>query len=559
VTDTAASPVNALAERTLQAYLELSPTMATLYGDERYADQLEDPSPQGRARKRALWQQVLGDAGTIATDGLAEDERITLHVLKVLARRGIREDDQRVHLLFAAHHMDGPQSLLPQVVQFQPADTPERLEKLLARLRAYGPFVEAYIGQLREGIETGLTVPRVVAERSIDQLERLLATPIEEAVIPAMARVASEAQRERVREVVRDVIYPAETAYLAVLRREYLPATREDPGLGSAPDGEAIYRTQIHTWTTLDLEPETVHHVGLEEMTAVDEQRRLLARANGFGDDVARYRRALQDDPSNRAATPEGLLERAREDIERAMAVVPRSFSRLPRAGCIVKATEPFKEKDAPFAYYFPPAVDGSRPGTYYVNAYDLPSRYFSTLASTTYHEAVPGHHFQLSLETENPDLVPFRRLVARAAAGAFVEGWGLYAEALADELGLYRNDGERLGMLDARAWRAARLVVDSGIHALGWTRRRSIDYLLATGLTETDAVIETDRYISLPGQALAYMTGMREILRLRRELEARDGDRFDLRGFHDQVIGHGSLPLGTLAAELPSWVRPLA
>ena len=559
MTDTAASPVNALAERTLQAYLELSPTMATLYGDERYADQLEDPSPQGRARKRALWQQVLGDAGTIATDGLAEDERITLHVLKVLARRGIREDDQRVHLLFAAHHMDGPQSLLPQVVQFQPADTPERLEKLLARLRAYGPFVEAYIGQLREGIETGLTVPRVVAERSIDQLERLLATPIEEAVIPAMARVASEAQRERVREVVRDVIYPAETAYLAVLRREYLPATREDPGLGSAPDGAAIYRTQIHTWTTLDLEPETVHHVGLEEMTAVDEQRRLLARANGFGDDVARYRRALQDDPSNRAATPEGLLERAREDIERAMAVVPRSFSRLPRAGCIVKATEPFKEKDAPFAYYFPPAVDGSRPGTYYVNAYDLPSRYFSTLASTTYHEAVPGHHFQLSLETENPDLVPFRRLVARAAAGAFVEGWGLYAEALADELGLYRNDGERLGMLDARAWRAARLVVDSGIHALGWTRRRSIDYLLATGLTETDAVIETDRYISLPGQALAYMTGMREIMRLRRELEARDGDRFDLRGFHDQVIGHGSLPLGTLAAELPSWVRPLA
>jgi uncharacterized protein (DUF885 family) len=237
------------------------------------------------------------------------------------------------------------------------------------------------------------------------------------------------------------------------------------------------------------------------------------------------------------------------------MAIAPRYFGTLPKAGCDVKAVEEFKEKDAPFAYYFPPATDGSRGGTYYANGYDLASRKYTKLATTTYHEAVPGHHFQIALEQENPNLSVFRRLGARIVGGAYVEGWGLYSEKLADEMGLFRNDGERFGMLDAVAWRAARLVVDTGLHALRWTRQRSIDFLLETGLSETDATIETDRYIAWPGQALTYMVGCREIERLRAELAARDGSRFDLREFHDQVLAHGSLPLATLARELPNWV----
>ena len=245
------------------------------------------------------------------------------------------------------------------------------------------------------------------------------------------------------------------------------------------------------------------------------------------------------------------------EDIGRAAEVAPRVFGRLPRAACEVRPVEAFKEKDAPFAYYFPPTIDGSRPGIYYVNTYDLPSRTYSKLASTTFHEAIPGHHFQISLEMEHPGLNVFRRLGARSAGGAYIEGWGLYAERLADELGLYRTAAERFGMLDAQAWRASRLIVDSGMHALGWSRQQSVDWLLDTGLSETDASIETDRYIVWPGQALTYMTGMREIRRLRRELEARDGDRFDIKRFHDEVIGHGSLPLATLTRELPRWVTP--
>jgi uncharacterized protein (DUF885 family) len=237
------------------------------------------------------------------------------------------------------------------------------------------------------------------------------------------------------------------------------------------------------------------------------------------------------------------------------MAAAPIFFGGLPKAGCEVRIVEEFKEKDAPFAYYFPPATDGSRGGVYYANGYDLPSRKYTKLATTTYHEAVPGHHFQIALEQENPNLSTFRRLGSRLVGGAYAEGWGLYSEKLADEMGLFRNEAERFGMLDAVAWRAARLVVDTGLHALRWTRQQSIDFLLQAGLSETDATIETDRYIAWPGQALTYMIGCREIEKLRREISARDGSRFDLRGFHDAVLAHGSLPLATLSRELPNWV----
>ena len=408
---------------------------------------------------------------------------------------------------------------------------------------------------LREGIASGLTAPRIVAERTIAQIERMLDVPIESAIVPSMVSVTTEADRERVREAVRDVAYPADAAFLDVLRNEYLAATRDEPGLWSAPDGEALYRTAIRSWTTLDLDPEAVHQMGLEDLDRIDEERRRIARGAGHGDDIDAYRRALEADPANRPSTKQELVARAAEDIERGLAEAPRYFGRLPRVGCEVRPVEEFKEKDAPFAYYYPPTLDGSRPGIYYANGYDLPSRTYTKLATTTYHEAVPGHHFQIALEMENPNLNTFRRLGARMVGASYVEGWGLYSERLADEMGLFRSEGERFGMLDAQAWRAARLVVDTGLHALRWPRQRSIDFLRMVGLSETDAVIETDRYICWPGQALTYKVGQREIERLRAELTARDGADFDIRTFHDAVLGHGSLPLATLSRELPGWV----
>jgi uncharacterized protein (DUF885 family) len=551
----AGSPVDALADRFWEAILELNPTTATFYGDPRYADRLEDPGPEGRAKTRALMEKTADEARAISTDGLPTEERITRDMLLVIAELNIEEDDQRLHELRVVDQMGGPQQLLPQMTQFQPADTPEGLEAFIGRLHAYPAFMAANSQILIDGMHSGLTAPRIVTERTIAQIERMLAVPVDEAIIPSMAKVASEADRERIREVVRDVVTPADTAFLDTLRGEYRHASREEPGIWSAPNGDQLYRTAIRSWTTLDLDPEEVHRTGLDEIEQIEAERREIARAAGYGDDTVAYRAALDADSANTPKTKAELVERATEDIERAMAAAPRYFGVLPRAGCDVRPVEEYKEKDAPFAYYYPPSTDGSRSGIYYANGYDLPSRKYTKLATTTYHEAAPGHHFQITLEMENPHLNTFRRLGARMVGGAYVEGWGLYSERLADEMGLFRNEAERFGMLDAQAWRAARLVVDTGLHALRWERQRSIDFLQKTGLSETDAVIETDRYICWPGQALTYKVGQREIERLRAELSARDGSSFDLRAFHDAVLGHGSLPLATLSRELPNWV----
>jgi uncharacterized protein (DUF885 family) len=547
--------VDALAERFWESILALNPTTATVYGDERYADRLEDPGPDGRQAMRSLMERTVAEASSVPTDGLPTEQRITLDMLRVVGELHIEEDDQRLDQLRVVDQMGGPQQLLPQLTQFQPADTPERLEAFIARLHAYPAYMAANEEILREGLASGLTAPRIVAERTIGQIERMLAVPLESAIVPSMVKVATEADRERIREIVRDVVHPADRAFLETLRGDYLAGTREDPGLWSAPDGEALYRTAIRSWTTLDLDPEDVHRIGLDEIESVEAERRVIARAAGFGDDTTAYRAALDADPANTPTTKDELVVRAMEDIDRAMAAAPRYFGVLPRAACEVRPVEEYKERDAPFAYYFPPAPDGSRPGIYYANGYDLPSRKYTKLATTTYHEAAPGHHFQIALEMENPSLNSFRRLGARSVGGAYVEGWGLYSERLADEMGLFRDDSERFGMLDAQAWRAARLVVDTGLHALRWPRQRSIDFLMQAGLSETDAVIETDRYIGWPGQALTYKIGQREIQRLRAELAARDGSAFDVKAFHDAVLGHGSLPLATLSRELPLWL----
>jgi uncharacterized protein (DUF885 family) len=550
------SAVNDLAHRFWEGILELNPTTATFYGDTRYADRLEDPSPAGRARTREHMERTAAAAAAIPVEALSTEERITRDMLQVIGELGVEEDDHGLHQLRVVDQMGGPQQLLPQLTAFQPVDTPERLEAFIGRLHAYPAYMAANTDILREALGSGLTAPSIVTERVIAQLERMLAIPIDAAIVPGSAQGASDADRERIRDVVRDVVYPADAAFLDALQGEYRHASREEPGIWSAPNGEAIYRTAIRSWTTLEMDPEAIHRIGLEELESIDDERRAIARAAGFGDDMAAYRASLSTMPGNTPATKDELVERAREDIDRAMAEAPRYFGVLPKAGLEVRPVEEYKEKDAPFAYYYPPSANGDRDGIYYANGYDLESRSYTKLASTTYHEAAPGHHFQIALEMENPDLITFRRLGSRMVGGAYVEGWGLYSERLADEMGLYRSEAERFGMLDAQAWRAARLVVDTGLHAKRWARQRSIDFLRNdAGLSETDAVIETDRYICWPGQALTYMLGKRQIQDLRRQIEERDGSRFDLREFHDQVLGHGSLPLATLARELPTWV----
>jgi uncharacterized protein (DUF885 family) len=547
--------VDQIADGFWERFLELSPLSATVYGDTRYDDRLPDPGPEGRAKARKWAEDMIAAAAAIPDEGLSVEDRITRDMLRVIGEISITEDDHRLDTLQVVDQMGGPQTLLPQMTQFQSADTPKAFDDFSARLHAYPAYMNANIELMREAEASGLTAPRIVAERAIAQLERMLAIPMDQAILPSMIKVSEEDDRESIRKIVKDEVYPADQAFLDELKGPYFEKTRTDPGLWSAPNGDEIYRTRVLRWTTLPLEPEDIHESGLEELGSIETERRQISKAHGFGDDTKAYRAAIMADPSNQPASRDALVERAVADIERAGRAMSTVVRNVPTAKCRVIPVEEFKEQDAPFAYYFPPSEDGSRPGTYYVNCYDLATRTFSKLASTTFHEAIPGHHFQIALEGENTKLNRFRRFGARLAGGAYVEGWGLYSERLADEMGLYQNDAERFMMLDAQAWRAARLVVDTGLHALRWTRQQSIDQLLDAGLTDTDAIIETDRYIADPGQALSYKIGQREIERLRREISARDGSAFDLREFHDQLLGHGSLPLATLARELPNWV----
>ncbi len=491
-----------LAERTWQRTLELNPTLATILGDERYDDRLDDIGPAGRAARRALAEEARAGARAIDPAGLDEEERISRDLLVLLADEEIREDDLRADLVSLVEQQ-GHQALLPEIVQLQKTDTPERFERLLARIAAYPALADAAIELLAEGRGRGLTPALVVAERVVGQLERLLARPAEASPIVTVPAVAREEDRARLADAVERHVRPADARYLEALRA-YLPATREEPGLCFLPDGAARYAEKVRAYTSLDLPPEELHRIGLAELESIEGERRVIAAAAGFGDDTAAYRAALNADPAEIPPTPEALVARCQEDVERAFAAAPRWFSRIPRARCEVRRVEPLLEKDAPGAYYYGPAVDGSRPGIY--------TRGFWPQGT------------------------------------AYVEGWALYTERVADEAGLFRSEAERFGMLDSQALRAVRLVVDTGLHAFGWSRRKAFETMVAAGIHPTDASIETDRYIAWPGQALAYMTGRREIQRLRAERERREGDAFDIRRFHDDVLRHGKLPLRILA-----------
>jgi uncharacterized protein (DUF885 family) len=523
-------------------------------------ERLDDPGPDGRAKATALFRGTIADADAIEaqaaeTSGLPPEERITLDILRVICDIELEQQAQRIDRLKVVDQMDGPQTFMPLLAAFQPTETPEQFDAFMARLVDYPRFMAANIENLREGLAGGLTAARIVTERVIGQLERLLAIPDEQSPIVTVLKLPKPADRERLVEAVGKYVRPADRAFLEALLGKYREASREEPGLCSAPNGDAIYKTQIRAWTSLDADAAELHQIGLDELASIEAERRIIARDLGFGDDTKAARSALRADPAAIPKSVEELVDRARGQIERALAASPNYFGRMPRATCEVRPVEEFKEADSPAAYYYPPSIDGSRGGVYYVNTYDLPSRSYVALASMSFHEAVPGHHFQIALQAEHPSLNEFRRLGSRMAGVAYVEGWGLYSERLADEMGLYLNKSERFGMLDGQSHRAARLVVDTGIHAFHWTREKSIAQLLDAGLSETDANIETDRYICLPAQALTYKVGQREIERLRREATAVLGPAFDIRAFHDAVLGHGTLPLATLAKELPGWL----
>lgn len=538
----------ALADRYWQQLLEHEPMLGTMVGDERYDDRLPDPSESGRAARETLHRTALEELALLDRDLGDEALRTTLDVLEAIAEREIAGLEHRLDRLSAVSHLWGPGGLIGELASMQRADTPDRLDRYVARLSAAPTFYDAILDVMRDGVAAGITAPRVVVERAVAQVERLIATPLEDS--PGLIPIPEEdgAGRERVIEALRADFMPSLDRYLEALRG-YLPSATETIGLFALPGGNEIYAAQILSWTSLPLEADKVHAMGVEDLQRIQEERRLCAERIGAPDPVRAV--ALLDERGNRASSKDEIVRLAEEQVAKGWEVAPSWFGRMPSENCDVKPVEEFREADMPFAFYQPPSADGTRKGIYYVNGGDLPGKPLHHLATTTYHEANPGHHFQIALEQEMGERPDLRRFGGLMAGSAFAEGWGLYSERLADEMGLFEDEPERLGMLDMQGMRAARLVVDTGIHAFGWTRDQAIDQLEEAGVSHVDAVIETDRYITLPGQALTYKIGQFEIEQQRADSAKRDGGSFSLPGFHDRLLALGSLPLSALRREL--------
>jgi uncharacterized protein (DUF885 family) len=556
IAEPALPPVHAFADRAWEQFLELDPLWATMQGDERWDDRLDDPGPAGRASLLSMIEAWEAEIRGLEAPGLSVEDTVTLGIVRFAAARFKQGHALRLWQFQAVDQNSGPQTLIGDLARLQQTDTPERFSRLLSRLAAYPAWMAVHRANLAEGVAAGRTAAIPVVQRCLTQTRRMVATPAAESPLVVANSDLSDEQRSSLIEAVERHVRPALAAWLEMLE-EYLEHARAGDGICYLADGEALYRYHILAWTTLAEEPQALHDYGLARLAEIEAAARAIVSELGF-DDVAALRAHLEVDPANHVVDAAELVVLASELVERAQAEAPRWFGRLPTHGCEVRAVEPHMEQEAPPAFYLPPSADGSRRGMYFINTFEPASRHLHRLAATTYHEAVPGHHFQLAIEQELTGLPAFRRFGARIAAGSFIEGWALYTEQLAAEMGLYRTSLERFGALETEAWRAARLVVDTGIHALGWTRQQSVDLLIErAGLSRLEAETETDRYISWPGQALSYMVGQREILALRARLEARDGDRFDHLAFHDAVIGHGSLALSVLREQLPDWVEP--
>jgi uncharacterized protein (DUF885 family) len=547
-TTTSFDAARTLVDRYWERLLEHEPILGTMVGDERYDDRLPDPGEAGRTARLALHRSALEELALLDRDLEDEALRTTIDVLEAIAEREVAGLEHRLDRLSSVSHLWGPGGLVGELASMQRADTPERLDRYVARLSATPAFYDAILDVMRDGVAAGVTAPRVVVERTIAQVQRLLETPLDRS--PALMPVAEDnvAGRELVVDTLREALMPALARYLDELRA-YLPSATETIGLLAIPDGDEIYAAQILSWTSLPLEARKVHELGREDLERIQGERRLSAERIGAPDAAAAA--SLLEERGNHAETKEQLLAIATRQVTKGWEAAPAWFGRLPSDICEVRPVEEFREADMPFAFYQPPSADGTRKGIYYVNAGDLRATRLHHLATTTYHEANPGHHFQIALEQEMGERPALRRFGGLMAGSAFAEGWGLYSERLADEMGLFEGESERLGMLDMQAMRAARLVVDTGIHAFGWSRERAVAQLEEVGMDHAGAVIEVDRYITMPGQALAYKIGQFEIEQQRADAAKREGASFSLPGFHDRLLALGSLPLSALRREL--------
>jgi uncharacterized protein (DUF885 family) len=537
----AAGDLEQLADDYWSAWLERHPVYATSLGDRRHDARLTDNSPAGRG----AWRAQL-DAFERRLDAARSDaEPVTRAALAeaLASDRSFLDADLAA---FSIDPMDGPQVGLLSIHSYQPIRSATEADALLERWRAMPAYLDQAIANLRDGAAAGRIGVATLCTKVTEQLDELLARP--DADWPLMEPACDKPElRDELLKIIGVQVRPAFERYRTVIVDELSPRARPDdqPGLSHVPGGAEAYAKLARAHTSLDLAPERVHAIGLEEIRRIDEQFEELGGQLLGARSLEATLKALRGDPALHFSTREEVAGVAEASLARANGAIGEWFGRLPEAPCEVVVTPANEEKHSTIAYYREPAADGSRPGQYYINTYAPETRPRYEAETLAFHESVPGHHLQIAIAQELTHLPAFRRF---NGSTAYVEGWGLYSERLSEEMGLLSGDTDRFGVLSFDAWRASRLVVDTGIHALGWTRQQAIDFMAAhTALGENNIANEVDRYIAYPGQALAYKLGQMELLRLRAEARSRQGSAFDIKRFHDVVLGEGALPLPAL------------
>ena len=557
-TDAAAAFARLLAEAWEDALRE-DPLLATRAGDARYNDRLPRVTPADQERRAQTARETLQRLQAIPRAALSRRDQVTYDILARARREALGEHEHRAWLVPITNregfHIDVAQ--LPEEMPFQ---TVADYEAYLARLADFQRYAREQVANLRQGMALGITLPRVVLE-GFDATISAHVKPADQTVffapfrrLPSSIAPAEQARlTEAGRRVITESVVPAYRELLQFMQREYVPAARPTVGASALPEGLRFYEHRVRRFTSLEVAPAEVHRIGREEIARIRREMDAVIARTGFRGDFAAFLRHLRTEPRFYATSPDDLLKQASWIAKRMDGQLPRLFRMLPRMPYGVAPIPDYIAPKTTGAYYSSPSGDGTRAGTYFVNTYDLRSRPLYVLEALTFHEAVPGHHLQLAVQQELTDLPPFRRFVS---SSAFVEGWALYAEQLGREVGFYEDPYSDFGRLTYEMWRACRLVVDTGLHALGWTRQQAIDFMAAhTALSLHEVTTEVDRYIAWPGQALGYKMGELKIRELRRKAEEALGPRFDLRAFHDVLLRNGSVPLDVLEEEVDSYL----
>lgn len=539
--------------------LSTNPEFASIIGDKRWNDKISDASLEAVQKDLARTKEFLGRFEAIDTMGFPEQEALN----KTLMVRGLKEtlDTARFkNWEIPVNQMSGIHIDTPQVVSYLQFKTVKDYDDYISRMKQLPRLFDQTVTNMRSGMNNGLMPPRFLLEKVLTQTEAIAKQePEKSPFAQPLANFPKEiptAEQARIRRdyiaAIRDAVLPAYVKFAGFLREEYVPKGRTEPGVWALPDGAERYVAAAKNLTTTDLTPEQIHQLGLQQVAELEKQMMVIAGKLGYKD-LPSFNAAIEKNPTLRPRSREHILEIYRRHTDAMRKELPKLFGRLPKADVVVAQVEVYRENEAAGAQYNRGTPDGSRPGRILVNTANHDKVKTISMESTAYHEGLPGHHLQSAIQLELSALPPFRQ---QGGYGAFVEGWALYSERLGKEVGFYQDPYSDYGRLQDEMLRAIRLVVDTGLHYKRWTRDQVVQFFRDhSAIDEVDIQRETDRYIVWHGQALAYKVGQLKILELRERAKKELGNSFDIRQFHDEVLGAGALPLNVLEARITNWI----